>query len=247
MALPSPSPSRNLLLAGLSPGSRDAIVARSTPVALPVRFSLLEAHEPPQFAYFLTAGLASIVAITADGGTAEVGVMGRESLVGGLQLVGDLLAPTRCFMQLDGAGLRIPMPELRRLFQSHEDLRVGVLRQIQEQAFTTSQIAGCHRLHEAEQRLARWLLMVQDRTESDVLNLTQEAVAEMLGTRRTTVTMVAGELQRNGLIQYRRGQVCILDRPALEAAACDCYRITRDYFTQLYGPARALADAALSL
>ena len=98
-----------------------------------------------------------------------------------------------------------------------------------------NQIAGCNRLHEAEERLARWLLMAQDRTQSDVLNFTQEFLAMMLGARRTTVTLIAGALQKAGLIEYQRGHVKILDRVNLEAAACDCYRIIRDLHTNLYG------------
>ncbi len=224
----------NLLLRRLSPEVLELVLSKCVEVKLPLRSPLYDAHEAPGYAYFLLSGMASVVAITADGGTAEVGVMGRESVTGALHLLGPLQAPTRCFMQLDGCGLRILMPELRKIFASNDEVRAAILRQVQEQGFTTSQIAGCHRLHEAEQRLARWLLMVQDRTEGDVLNLTQEYVAEMLGTRRTTVTMVAGELQRNGLIQYQRGRVRILDRPGLEAAACDCYRIARDFYLSSY-------------
>jgi hypothetical protein len=97
-----------------------------------------------------------------------------------------------------------------------------------------SQIAGCNRLHEAEERLARWLLMAQDRTQSEVLNFTQEFIAMMLGARRTTVTLIAGSLQRANLIEYSRGRVKILDRENLESAACDCYKITKDLYTNLY-------------
>ena len=99
-------------------------------------------------------------------------------------------------------------------------------------------MAGCHRLHEAEERLARWLLMAQDRTQSDVLNLTQEFLAMMLGARRTTVTMIAGAMQRSGLIEYYRGQVKIPDRENLEAAACDCYPIMKDLYAHVYAGIR---------
>jgi DNA-binding MarR family transcriptional regulator len=105
---------------------------------------------------------------------------------------------------------------------------------VQEQALTIGQIAACNRLHEAEERLARWLLMARDRTQSDVLNITQEFLAEMLGARRTTVTMVAGALQRSGFIEYRRGHVRILDRINLEAASCDCYKVIKRLYHGLY-------------
>jgi CRP-like cAMP-binding protein len=105
---------------------------------------------------------------------------------------------------------------------------------LQEQVSTLSQIAGCHRLHEAEPRLARWLLMAQDRTQSEVLHFTQEFLAEMLGSQRTTVTVIAGDLQRSGLIEYSRGKVRILNRAGLEAAACDCYGVIRELYLNLY-------------
>ena len=97
-----------------------------------------------------------------------------------------------------------------------------------------SQIAGCNRLHEAEERLARWLLMAQDRTQSDVMYFTQEFLGMMLGSRRTTVTLIAGALQKADLIEYSRGKVRIVDRERLEEAACDCYRIAKDLFSNLY-------------
>jgi CRP-like cAMP-binding protein len=105
---------------------------------------------------------------------------------------------------------------------------------VQEQTLSVSQIAGCNRLHEAEARLARWLLMAQDRTRSDVLNFTQEFLAMMLGAQRTTVTLVAGDLQRSGLIEYRRGRVKILNRKSLEEAACDCYKVIKNLYNNLY-------------
>jgi hypothetical protein len=112
-----------------------------------------------------------------------------------------------------------------------------VLEFVQEQAVSLSQLAGCNRLHGNEERLARWLLMAQDRTHSDTLNFTQEFLAMMLGARRTTVTLIAGVLQRQGLIRYQRGKVKILDRANLEAASCDCYKITKELYASLYSHA----------
>jgi CRP-like cAMP-binding protein len=99
---------------------------------------------------------------------------------------------------------------------------------------TLAQIAGCHRLHSAEQRLARWLLMAQDRTQSEILGFTQAFLAMMLGSRRTTVTLVASGLQKRGILEYQRGQVRILDRQSLVDAACDCYPITKRLYDGLY-------------
>jgi CRP-like cAMP-binding protein len=172
----------------------------------------------------------------ADGGTAEVGLIGREGVVGSFHLLGPAPVNTNCFIQLDAEGIRIPLADLRKAFRSSEEVRERILEFVQEQALGVSQLAGCQRLHESEERLARWLLMAQDRVASETLNFTQEFLAMMLGAQRTTVTMVAGGLQRGGLIEYRRGKVKILDRENLEAAACDCYQVTKRLYASLYKP-----------
>ena len=121
-------------------------------------------------------------------------MQGRESVIGSLQLLGPALYSTQSMMQLDGAGFRMDMGELQRAFDASAEIRSRILALVQVNALTTSQMAGCHALHEASARLSRWLLMVQDRTGLDVLHFTQEFLAEMLGARRTTVTMVAGAM-----------------------------------------------------
>jgi CRP-like cAMP-binding protein len=168
-------------------------------------------------------------------------VVGSEGLVGGIHCLGPAKVSTNAFMQIAGTALKIRFADLRRKFRRSEEIRDRLLEFYQEQSLTVSQIAGCNRLHEAEERLARWLLMAQDRTQSDMLNFTQEFLAMMLGSRRTTVTIIAGALQRAGLIEYIRGRVKILDREKLETAACDCYRITKDLFDNLYS--RPLSSA----
>jgi CRP-like cAMP-binding protein len=203
-------------------------------MALPLRTVLYEANEMPTHAYFLTSGLASVVTSMSDGATAEVSFIGREGVVGAFHLLGPAEVPTNCFVQMEGAALRISTAHLKEAFESSEEVRERVLEAVQEQALTIGQISACNRLHESQERLARWLLMAQDRTQSDVLNITQEFLAEMLGARRTTVTMVASALQRKGLIEYRRGQVKILDRTNLEAAACDCYKVIKRLYDSLY-------------
>ena len=225
---------KNRLLSILSAEAREHLVSRSTVVPLPLKTSLYRSEETPRFAYFMTSGMASIVTNMDDGGMAEVGVIGFEGIVGGLHLLGPGKNSTDSFVQLDGTALRIPFPELRKAYRSSEEIRDRILEFVQEQALITSQIAGCNRLHEAEERLARWLLMAQDRTQSDVLNFTQEFLATMLGSRRTTVTLIAGALQKAGLIEYRRGHIKIIDRLNLEAAACDCYQISKRLHDGLY-------------
>jgi CRP-like cAMP-binding protein len=238
-------PKSNLFLNSLSAQSRDLLLRLCVEIDLPLKKVLYEAEEVPRYAYFPTSGIASVVAVMEDGGSAEVGLIGREGLVGSFHLLGPAKVSTRCFIQLQATALRIPFADLVRLFKSNEEIRDRVLEFVQEQAVSLSQLAGCNRLHEAEERLSRWLLMAQDRTGSPVLDFTQEFLAMMLGARRTTVTVIAGVLQRSGLIEYQRGKVKILDRERLEAAACDCYQITKSLYAGLYSsalPGRPEAD-----
>ncbi len=228
------SPSTNLLLSVLSSEARELLLSSTIEIALPLRTVLFQPEEAPEYAYFLTSGIASIVVPMENGGTAEVEVVGREGIAGCLALLSPATNPTSCFMQLGGSALRIRLTDLRRAFRSSEEIRARILELIHVRVLTLSQIAACNRLHEAEERLARWLLMVQDRTDLDVLNITQEFLAEMLGAQRTTVTLVAGSLQRSGLIEYQRGRVKIINREELEAAACECYQNAKKLYRSLY-------------
>src|SRR6201747_2679192 len=224
----------NRLLSSLSPGSCEYLVSRSVAIHLPQKTFLYRADQTPSHAFFMTSGMASIVTSMENGETAEVGIVGSEGLVGGLHIMGPAAVTTDAFIQLEGSALKIPLPELRKAFRTSEEIRDRMLEFYQEQSLTMSQISGCNRLHEAEGRLARWLLMAQDRTQSEVLNFTQEFLGMMLGSRRTTVTVMAGILQRAGLIEYSRGRVRIVDRESLESAACDCYKIIKKLLTNLY-------------
>jgi CRP-like cAMP-binding protein len=161
-------------------------------------------------------------------------MIGFEGLVGAFELLGPAPVSTECIMQGAGRAIRLPFAELRNAFEERREIRARILECVQQQALSQSQIAGCHRLHEAEERLARWLLTAQDHTDSDVLILTQEFLAEMLGSRRTTITVVAGGLQRRGLIEYSRGRVKILNREGLESVACACYPIVKALHRNLY-------------
>ena len=224
----------NLLLDSLSPKLRETILSFSSEIALPINYLLQEQDQHPRFAYFLTSGLASVVIELSEGGTAEVALVGHEGLANSPSLLGPSAAPTRCFMQIEGSGLRSSMQELQALFASSEEFRNRVLAFIQMQLLTTSQLSACNRLHEAEPRLARWLLMVSDRVEGDPLHLTHEFLAQMLGVHRPTLTISIGILERAGLIQNGRGSVSILSHEALERAACDCYPVTKRLIKDLY-------------
>lgn len=228
------SSKESLFLASLSRDNRESFISRCTSVELPLKTVLYAAQEIPRYAYFMTSGLASVVVATSSGQAAEVGIIGREGIVGGMHLLGPALPPSDCMIQLEGSALRISLSDLKASFNSSEEIRERILEMTQEQALSMSQIAACNRLHEAEERLARWLLMAQDRAQVDVLRFTQEFLAEMLGSQRTTVTVIAGALQRSGLIEYSRGHVRILNREEMESAACDCYQVCRNLQSNLY-------------
>jgi len=222
------------MIESLPVDAREFLLARLRPVSLPVGTGLVNPGQQPKFAHFMTSGIASIVTFMKDGVGAEVGMIGREGLVEGMNLLGPSACPTKAFMQSDGTALRMLFTDLKRDFFTQGSQLQRILEGVQCNGFILSQLAACHGLHEIDQRLSRWLLMVSDRLASDRFDLTQEFLAEMLGTRRTSVTAAAGALQRQGLIQYSRGHIQILNRPLLEAAACECYPIVRDLVANLY-------------
>jgi CRP-like cAMP-binding protein len=226
---------RSFFLNALPMAERALLLARCRSVTLPVHSVLYESEETPLQAFFITSGFASVVTSMPDGSTVEVGVVGREGVSGSLHLLGPCIISTRCMMQLQGTALTLPLAQLATFFAQSEPIRRCLLEFVQSQSASLGQLAACHRLHLAEERLARWLLMVQDRVESDRLDLTQEFLANMLGSRRTTVTKAAGVLENTGAIAFRRGHLHILDREKLIAAACVCYPIVQQLFTSLYG------------
>ena len=234
-----PATTGNLLLDALSPDLREGILALCRAIDLPNRTQLYEQGEAPVYVYFLCTGVASLEVAMAEGGSAEVGLTGHEGVVGAMHLLGPTPTPSQACILVQATALRIRLDDLRAIFNSSEELRGRILEFVQQQNVALEQVAACNKLHEAEQRLARWLLMCRDRSEQDTMTLTQEFMAEMLGTRRTTVTLVAGSLQERGMISYRRGKVTVLSQTELEKAACHCYRICNNALRSLYRPISA--------
>jgi CRP-like cAMP-binding protein len=171
--------------------------------------------------------MISILAVQPDGKSVEVGLIGNEGFVGLPLLVGYRSSPTRLITQGDGSAYRCDAEVLRQLVRQCPELEQQLHRFGQRLAMQTTQIAACNRLHDVEERLARWILMTDDRILTNSLPLTQEFLGQMLGTRRSSVTVSAGILQKAGLISYTRGSVTILNRQKLEEAACDCYGIVQ--------------------
>lgn len=223
----------NHMLDALSPRLRETILASAEEVSLPQHRSLGAAGERPQNLYFLTQGLCSMVVTMHSGGSAEVAMCGKEGVACAHTLLGPQPSSAASFMQISGKGYRLPRRTAETFFADSEEFRMRILAWIQMAMNVSFQTSACGLLHSAEQRLARWLLMSADRTESHDLPLTQEFLSEMLGTQRTTVALVAGDLRRKGLIDYVRGHVTILDRTGLTQAACECYNVSQQAIHQL--------------
>ena len=227
-------PRLNSLLEALPPAYRARLMSMLHEVELPVQSSQYRPYEEPKYGHFITSGVTSLVTSMENGAGIEVGLIGCEGLVEALHLISPLSVPTSGFTQIGGTALRMPLGDLRAEFLIHAPLRGLILRLIQRQNAVGTQLAACNRLHEVEERLSRWLLMLADRVESSRFAITQEFLAEMIGTGRTTVTTVAGNLQRGGLIEYHRGVIHILDRHKLEQTACECYPIVQSLMAGLY-------------
>ena len=193
---------------------------------------LQEAGEKLEYAYFPNQGMISVVAEMSDGRTLEVGVVTRAGFVGALLTVANNTCPYRMVAQPPVEGFRIRIDALHKILPEAPELRFRLARYVKFQALRMSQVAACNRFHEIERRLARWLLMSQDRLEAARLPFTHEFLANMLGTGRASISLAAAMLQESGLIQYQRGWVKVRNRKGLEGAACECYRIIRQYETE---------------
>jgi CRP-like cAMP-binding protein len=185
-------------------------------------------HEPGavlKSAYFCDTGLVSVLAISAEGKSVEVGLIGKEGFVGLPLVAGFTTSPTRAIAQIAGTVFRVNADAMRGFFRSCPVLELKLQQFGQIMAMQVTQLAVCNRLHDVNERLARWLLMSADRVGSNQVPLTQEFLGQMLGTRRSSVTVSAGTLANAGLITYNRGDVKILNRQGLEEATCECYGI----------------------
>lgn len=237
----------NLFLSGISPEVRAPLLKHASAVELPLDTVLYDGGTVPHYAYFILSGVASIVTLMANGESAEVDFVGNEGVIGALHLLGPASVSARCIMQLPGAALRIPYQQLQHAFINSPEIHNRVLEFVQQHASAMAQIAGCNRLHSAEQRLSRWLLMAQDRTGSESLAFTHHYLAQMVGAQRSTVTVIAGELQQRGLVRYSRGVIHVVDRPGLERAACSCYPVLRSLLKNLYARDGVFAASTVSL
>jgi CRP-like cAMP-binding protein len=232
----SASTERNLLLNALAADGYSGLLEGAETVKLKLREVLYEANAPITHVYFLTRGVASIIAPVGDGASVEVGTVGNEGLVGLPLLFGVDHEPAKAFVQVADGGLRVTAATFQKAIAESAEVRRLFLRYAQSYLSQVSQSSACNRAHSIDERCARWLLMTHDRVGADEFPLTHEFLSLMLGVRRAGVTVAAGTLQKAGLIEYRHGRITIVDRDALENAACPCYRIIRDSYDGLSQP-----------
>jgi CRP-like cAMP-binding protein len=198
-------------------------------LSMPHHLSIYEPGQPLEFVHFPNTGMVSLVIATADGRTVEVGEVGREGFSGVQAAVGINKNQVREVVQIAGNWFRVKIGALKSVLQSAPGLERILTRYAVVQGMQFAQTAACNRLHNIEQRLARWLLITQDRVDSATLAITHDFLATMLGTDRPTVTLAAGILQDKQAIEYTRGEVQILSRTKLEESVCECYGVIQQY------------------
>lgn len=225
----------NRLLTSLTAKDRKEILAHSKLVELEAKEVISEAGNRPQHAYFMLTALASEIVELADGEIVEIGLVGFEGVTGTYHLLGKSASLSQCLIQLAGSAYCIPLRDLEKLFSHSHGIQKAILQYVQHQVAHLGQTAACNRMHDAGPRFARWLLTVQDRSARDEFLLTQQFLAHILGTGRTTINTLARHFERQEVIGHNRGKIRILDRPKLEAAACACYEATRGTLIELYG------------
>jgi CRP-like cAMP-binding protein len=225
----------NRLLAALPASEWERLLADLEPLEMDVRQPVYEPGRPIEHIYFPVDAVLSVLAVMDDGQAVEVATVGNEGMVGVPVFLGVSTSPGLSFCQVPGRSWRMPAGPFQELANGAGTLQ-AVLPRYTFAFFTQlAQGAACNRVHTVDQRLARWLLMTHDRVRRDQFSLTQEFMAQMLGTRRATVSEAAGRLQQNGLIAYSRGVMRITGRKDLEAVACECYRIIADEYDRLFG------------
>lgn len=235
------TPQQNYLLAALSGDVQHRLFSHLEHIALPLGHVLYESGETLRHVYFPTDSIISLLNVMESGASAEVSVVGNDGLVGISLFMGGESTPSRAVVHRAGHAYRLPGQRLKDEFNRHGELLVLMLRYTQALITQMAQTAVCNRHHSIDQQLCRWLLLSLDRLSGNQLTMTQELIANMLGVRREGVTEAAGKLQRQGVIEYSRGHITVLNRQRLEQLTCECYAVVKKETDRLlsYMPLRA--------
>lgn len=227
------SPNQNHLLAALPTAEFERITPHLELVAMPLGEVLCESGGQLQHVYFPTTAIVSLHYVMENGASSEIAGVGNEGVLGVSLFMGGNTTPSRAIVQTAGHGYRLKARLMMEEFNRAGPMMRLMLRYTQALITQISQTAVCNRHHSVEQQLCRWLLLTLDRLPSNELTMTQELIASMLGVRREGITETAGNLQRAGLISYRRGHITALDRSGLESHACECYKVVKKEFHRL--------------
>jgi CRP-like cAMP-binding protein len=220
-------------LSALSRSFLSEFASKLRPVDLEFGQVIYEPNQPVDYAYFPTAGVISLLAAFEDGSTVEAGVIGSEGVLGTWLVMGAETTPHQALVQSPGHALKLGVRDLRTLVQNDGELLTGLLRYTNALFNQVAQTAACNRVHKLEQRLARWLLLIHDRVAGDEFQLTQDFLSRMLAVRRAGVSVAASSLRQVRVIDYRRGNVLILDREGLERVSCECYQSVKTQYDLL--------------
>lgn len=229
------SQSKNRLLAALPDSEYQRLSPHLEAVGMPHAQILYEMDGPVEYVYFPTGCLISLVTQMASGTTVEVGLVGNDGMSGITALLGDGTSPEHALVQIANGALRARFSVIQEEFKRGQALHDLLLRYTRAFVKQVAQTAACNASHTVEERLARWFLMCSERVNSEELELTQEFISQMIGTRRATVSLAASALQIEGLIKYNRGHIRIVDHKGLEEYACECYAAVKSEVDRLFG------------
>jgi CRP-like cAMP-binding protein len=231
-------PAQNRILAALPAAECERVYPLLELVQMPLGKVLYESGSRLDHVYFPANAIVSLLYVMADGASAEIAVVGNDGMVGVALFMGGETTPSRAVVQSAGVAFRLAGKALKEEFRRGGRMQNLLLRYTQALLTQMAQTAVCNRHHSVDQQLCRWLLLSLDRLASNELKMTQELISNMLGVRREGVTEAAGKLQAAGIIRYSRGHIVVLDRPALEAQACECYAVVRQECERLMPDAR---------
>lgn len=234
-------PRQNLILASLPAADYERILPDLEPIDMPLGWTISEAGDHVKYLHFPTSGIISLIYNLENGSSSEIAIVGNEGMIGISIYMGGESMPSSTEVQSAGQAYRLSRKIMKREFALGGKLQVMSLLYTQALIAQTSQTAVCNQHHSLDQQLCRWLLMSIDRLPEDKLIITQSLIAKLLGVSRESVSSVASNLQKDGLISYSRGQITVVNRAELEMRACECYQVVTEEYERLLPALKKLA------